>query len=113
MSTIAPATIKHLLVPLDGSRLAEAALPAATMLAERLGARVTLLHVMERHAPATVHGERHLTRAGEAEAYLNGVASRFADAGVPVEATSTRTRRAMSPPAWQSTRPNSAPTWSS
>ena len=85
MSTIAPATIKHLLVPLDGSRLAEAALPAATMLAERLGARVTLLHVMERHAPATVHGERHLTRAGEAEAYLNGVASRFADAGVPVE----------------------------
>jgi nucleotide-binding universal stress UspA family protein len=85
MNTIAPATITHLLVPLDGSRLAEAALPAATALAEHLGARVTLLHVMERHAPATVHGERHLTRAGEADAYLNGVASRFADAGVPVE----------------------------
>lgn len=80
----APTTFAHLLVPLDGSRLAEATLPAATALAARLGARVTLLHVLERGAPATVHGERHLTSAGEAAAYLNGIASRFADAGVAV-----------------------------
>ena len=39
---------KHLLVPLDGSRLAEAALPAAASLSERLDARVTLVHVIER-----------------------------------------------------------------
>lgn len=85
MPPIAAFPIAHLLVPLDGSRLAEATLPPAMTLAERLGARVTLLHVMERGAPATVHGERHLTAAGEADAYLNGVASRFADAGIAVE----------------------------
>lgn len=84
MALHTPLPIAHLLVPLDGSRLAEATLPAATTVAERLGARVTLLHVLERDAPATRHGERHLTDAGEAEAYLNGVASRFADASVPV-----------------------------
>ena len=33
---------KHLLVPLDGSQLAESALPAAAYLAQTLGARVTL-----------------------------------------------------------------------
>ncbi len=77
--------IEHLLVPLDGSRLAEATLPAAISLGERLRARVTLLHVLERRAPTTIHGERHLAVASEAEAYLNGVASRFADAGVPVD----------------------------
>ena len=38
---------KHLLVPLDGSQLAEAALPAARLLAEKLPAMVTLLHVIE------------------------------------------------------------------
>ena len=42
---------KHLLVPLDGSRLAEAALPAAFGLARKLNADVTLLHVIERRAP--------------------------------------------------------------
>ncbi len=83
--TVRVLEIEHLLVPLDGSRLAEASLPAALSLAERLRARVTLLHVLERRAPATIHGELHLSVAPEAEAYLIGVASRFADAGVPVE----------------------------
>ncbi len=64
---------RHLLVPLDGSRLAEAALPAAASLSERLGASVTLLHVMERDAPATIHGERHLTEVRDAERYLEEV----------------------------------------
>lgn len=77
--------IGHLLVPLDGSRLAEASLPLALSVAAQVGARVTLLHVLERRAPATIHGDRHLAIAPEAEAYLHGVASRFADAGVPVE----------------------------
>ena len=65
---------RHLLVPLDGSQLAEAALPVAATLARRLGACVTLLHVVERGAPGTVHGEPHLTRPAEAEAYLGQVA---------------------------------------
>ncbi len=85
MPPITPQTIEHLLVPLDGSRLAEATLTAATILATRFPARITLLHVLERNAPATIHGERHLTNVGEAEAYLAGVASRFADRGIAVE----------------------------
>ncbi|HEY8597245.1 MAG TPA: universal stress protein [Thermomicrobiales bacterium] len=86
MDTTGPLPIQHILVPLDGSRLAESALGPAMSLAERLKARVTLLHILERRAPETIHGERHLTSAGEAEAYLTGIASRFADAGIPVEA---------------------------
>jgi nucleotide-binding universal stress UspA family protein len=42
---------KHLLVPLDGSALAETTLPAAVYLAQTLKASVTLIHVVERHAP--------------------------------------------------------------
>lgn len=62
--------IQHLLVPLDGSHLAEAALPAASVLARAVNARITLLHLLERDAPASVHGEPHLTGAHEAEIYL-------------------------------------------
>jgi nucleotide-binding universal stress UspA family protein len=74
----------HLLVPLDGSPLAEAALPAAVALGQRSSARLTLLHVLERRAPATIHGHRHLTNLAEAEAYLGEVAAGFAAAGVAV-----------------------------
>jgi nucleotide-binding universal stress UspA family protein len=66
----------QLLVPLDGSRLAEAALPVAAALAQSLHARVTLLHVVERRAPHEIHGERHLTEPEEAAAYLREVARR-------------------------------------
>jgi len=76
---------KHLLVPLDGSRLAEAALPAAAFLAEKLGASVTLVHVIERGAPQAVHGERHLTDPAEAHAYLDEIARRAFPPGVQVE----------------------------
>src|SRR3989449_6793810 len=65
---------RHLLVPLDGSRLAESALPAAAELARRLRASVTLLHVLEPDAPPTVHGDRHLRSPAEAEGYLAGTA---------------------------------------
>ena len=74
----------HLLVPLDGSRLAEAALPLAASLAEKFGASVTLLHVIERTAPAAVHGDRHLSDRGEAEAYLDELThTRFATTAPP------------------------------
>ncbi|MBP1776862.1 MAG: hypothetical protein H6Q86_2872, partial [candidate division NC10 bacterium] len=39
--------VRHVLVPLDGSGLAEAALPAAAATAAAFGARVTLFHVLE------------------------------------------------------------------
>ena len=76
---------KHLLVPLDGSRLAEAALGPAAALAKALGAAVTLVHVLERKAPREVHGERHLTEAAEAAAYLDEVAGRAFEPGTRVE----------------------------
>lgn len=76
---------RHLLVPLDGSALAEAALPAAVYLAETLGAWVTLIHIIERNAPPQIHGERHLTNQDEACAYLEEVASRFFSPRVRIE----------------------------
>jgi len=84
---------RMVLVPLDGSRLAEAVLPAATAVARVFGARVTLLHVIEAQAPATIHGEPHLRDAGEAEAYLRRVAQRplFADHAAEVHVHVERT----------------------
>ncbi len=72
----------RLLVPLDGSRLAESSLPAVMEFAQRLDARVTLYHAVERAAPATVHGDRHLTGPSEAESYLGGVTAWLAERGV-------------------------------
>ncbi len=76
---------RSLLVPLDGSRLAEAALPAAGYLAQKLGASLALVHVVERHAPAQVHGEAHLRDEREAERYLEELAGRAVPAGVEVQ----------------------------
>jgi nucleotide-binding universal stress UspA family protein len=76
---------KHLLVPLDGSRLSESALPVAAQIAARMGAELTLVHVIEKHAPAEVHSDRHLVTAEEATAYLAEVARRPALAGLRVQ----------------------------
>jgi nucleotide-binding universal stress UspA family protein len=73
-----------LLVPLDGSPAAEAVLPAAIVLAKRLGAEVELLHVLERNAPDRVHGERHLTGEADAASYLQRIAEQFTVEGIPV-----------------------------
>jgi nucleotide-binding universal stress UspA family protein len=67
----------RLLVPLDGSRLAEAVLPIVIKLATACEATVVLLHIIERAAPATVHGERHLTTPEDATRYLQQVAERL------------------------------------
>ena len=75
---------KHLLVPLDGSVMAEAALPAASYLAEVLGASVTLIHIIEADAPQEIHGERHLSEPGEACSYLEDEAKAFSP-GLSVE----------------------------
>ena len=79
------AWLHRLVVPLDGSQLAEAALPAAIDLAQRFQAIVTLLHVMERGAPRTVHGQAHLVDQAAAEGYLRAVGERLAAAGARVE----------------------------
>jgi len=68
-------------VPLDGSKLAEAALPFARQLSGRLGLDVTFLHVS---------GSDESRLASMHHAYVNGVADnmkrRFKEAGIPVEA---------------------------
>ena len=66
----------HILVPLDGSKLAEAAIPVAASLAKTLDAPVTLLHIMEKDAPREIHKDRHISQADEASAYLEEVAKR-------------------------------------
>ncbi len=76
---------KHLLVPLDGSHLAETALPAAAYFAQALHASVTLVHIIERNAPKEVHMDHHITEPGEALVYLKEVAERAFPATVPIE----------------------------
>lgn len=75
----------RILVPLDGSRLSEASLPAAAQFAIRFDAQIILLHVIERDAPTEVHKERHLTDAKEASSYLTDVAARAFAPGSRVE----------------------------
>jgi nucleotide-binding universal stress UspA family protein len=67
---------KNILLPLDGSHLSEAALGPAAAFAAAFDATLTLLHIIEQDAPPEVHHDRHLTRPGEAEAYLNEIAAR-------------------------------------
>ena len=73
--------VRHLIVPLDGSRLAEAALPITRQLAQKLGVPVTLVHLIERHPPERIHGEHHLSNPEEAERYLSELGRRIFPAG--------------------------------
>jgi nucleotide-binding universal stress UspA family protein len=66
--------MKNILIPLDGSQLAETVLPLASMLANLSHARMILFHVIEQKPPDTVHGEKHLTDHQEASAYLTKIA---------------------------------------
>lgn len=74
-----------ILVPLDGSALGEEAVVVAGEIASRLGSEVTLLHVLERDAPSSVHGQRHITDPTEGISYLQEVAERLIASGVKVE----------------------------
>jgi len=86
---------RKILVCLDGSSLAEQVLPYATDVAQRFGSRVVLLQVI--HLPASFAaaaaqgGEKILAEevgrlAGEARAYLEGVAASLRGKGLEVEA---------------------------
>jgi nucleotide-binding universal stress UspA family protein len=69
-----------ILVPQDGSPVAASILPYVTHLARNLGARMTLLTVLE---PAPPSGRRSVETAGQAEAHatLRRLAERCRDAG--------------------------------
>jgi nucleotide-binding universal stress UspA family protein len=74
----------NLLVPLDGSKLAESVLPIVRRLAERLGSAIKLLHVIEKRPPSSIHGDRHLRDAESAERYLALITERLEDWGLRV-----------------------------
>jgi nucleotide-binding universal stress UspA family protein len=76
---------KNILVPLDGSQLAESVLPVVSFLAQKLTASVTLLHVIEKDAPDTVHGESHLNEPEQATTYLKTIAKKVFPAKVTVK----------------------------
>ncbi|MCC7369245.1 MAG: universal stress protein [Chloroflexi bacterium] len=66
--------LKHLLVPLDGSPLAEHALPYAAALARALGARLTLLYARWPVVPESDSPD------------LDGIAARLRNEGIAVDA---------------------------
>jgi nucleotide-binding universal stress UspA family protein len=68
---------KRILVPLDGSQLSEAALPVVYFFARCFGAQVSLVHLIEKGRPQTVHEQPHLNDEKEAAAYLAKTASAF------------------------------------
>jgi nucleotide-binding universal stress UspA family protein len=68
---------ERIVVPLDGSQLAEAVLPVVVSLGKKLSAHIVLLHTLEREAPSKVHGEKHLTNEEQAYQYLAEVEERF------------------------------------
>lgn len=72
----------NILVPLDGSKLAEAAVGAASAIAARYHGEVTLLHVSESNPPKRVHGEPHLSGPEEAESYLQSIANVLESNGI-------------------------------
>jgi len=84
--------IRRLLVPLDGSTLAQTVIPAIAYFAKAFGAEAILIHVLERNPAETVHGEKHLTDSQDADRYLKGVAAELSNAGVKVETHVHETR---------------------
>jgi nucleotide-binding universal stress UspA family protein len=78
-------TIRSLLLPLDGSDLAENALLPASYLAHLFGTSVTLFHVIEQGARSRIHASRHLTQPVESAAYMAEAAARYFPAGAAVE----------------------------
>src|SRR5215208_3960658 len=80
------ALINHILVPLDGSTLAECVLPHVIAMAPVSNARVTLLHVMQqpqngRGTPAVDPIEWHLQKQN-LEKYLDQVVSQLNESGI-------------------------------
>lgn len=65
-----------MLVPLDGSPLAESVLPAVVYLAKLMDSTVTLIHIIEKNAPQEIHGYKHLTDPEQASSYLKEIAKK-------------------------------------
>lgn len=85
-------SFKRILVPLDGSSLAETALPAASALAQKFDSEIILLRVLEiptptgptSHPEVTIGWVREARQEAheEARSYLETVEKRLADEGI-------------------------------
>ena len=78
--------LNHILVPLDGSTLAECVLPHVAAIAPVTHARITLLHVLQQTrngggSPAVDPVEWHLQKQN-AEKYLEGIVTRLNESGI-------------------------------
>jgi nucleotide-binding universal stress UspA family protein len=93
---------QHIMVPLDGSKLAESAVPYAEELAKGCRAKeITFLHVTEqakgyRRAKGRLETEPVSKKEREAEGYLSSVAK-----GVEAKGIKTRTKSVLGNPAEQ------------
>ena len=79
---------KCILVPLDGSKLAEEALPYAESLAKQYGAKLLLVRAIPKHdTPAAPLNVAAVEKADQQEAsdYLRDLVSRVSGAGVDVQ----------------------------
>lgn len=77
-------TFRHVLVPLDGSRMAEHALPLAGVIARGFGARTTLLRVLAPpQSPFPVNPLEWEVARTKAERYLEAVAASISDVITP------------------------------
>ncbi len=81
--------MQRLLIPLDGSALAEQVLEPALELARLTDGRCTLVRVVEIHSglpdsPPGSPGPPGEVHVEEAQAYLKSVAGRFGDQGLPI-----------------------------
>ncbi|MBI4301549.1 MAG: universal stress protein [Chloroflexi bacterium] len=82
--------MQHILVGLDGSPLAETILPYVSFLARRLGADVTLIHVVHlpeelrqgKHSPAVEQALPEIR--SQAQAYLHSVEQHLTEGGIAV-----------------------------
>ena len=75
--------IGSVIVPLDGSRTAEGALPRATSIARSTGARLILLRAVQAHSfPGADPIPAQVAAVREAEGYLATVAERLRTSGV-------------------------------
>jgi len=82
--------IKRILLPLDGSKMAEEALDVATDLAKGLSGTIVLLRVVEPPVPGRFYAPHMLdelqeAQAHEAEAYMEEVVERIATDGPGID----------------------------
>jgi nucleotide-binding universal stress UspA family protein len=83
-----PAQLRRIILPLDGSALADSAIPFVKDVAVRLGVTVSLVHVMDMNSPYIVVGAMPIPQSAldewwnEARDMLEPAAKIFDDAGV-------------------------------